>query len=164
VLSALPILIVNVFVVVDVIVIVLVVVNERPFSVRLLAKRGTNGSTQVVEWKVNLTKSEPLELKKLVSSGRATARKLMRARILLEADEAKGRPAMQDEEIVKALDVYRGTIFNVDARKAIGPTLGETFRTTSTKTLRKSSWSWIISIFTDLPHSTRPLPRKRRGV
>jgi transposase len=71
------------------------------------------GSTQVVKWKVNLTKSERLELKKLVSSGRATARKLMRARILLEADEAKGRPAMQDEEIVKALDVCRGTIFNV---------------------------------------------------
>lgn len=54
---------------------------------------------------VDLTDAERADLKKLLQSGKARARRMYRARILLLADEGR-----TDEEIVRALHVGRSTV------------------------------------------------------
>ncbi len=63
---------------------------------------------------VRLTGEEREELTALVSKGKAAARKLTRARMLLKAD-ADG-PAWTDERIAEALDVGRRTVENIRKR------------------------------------------------
>lgn len=63
---------------------------------------------------VRLTDGEREELTALVSKGKAAARKLTRARVLLKADA--GGPAWTDEKIAEALDVGRRTVENVRKR------------------------------------------------
>lgn len=62
---------------------------------------------------VTLTTEERTELRAMVSVGRAAARKLTRARILLLADEAEDGPAKSDPEIVDALGCGRATVERV---------------------------------------------------
>ena len=62
---------------------------------------------------MTLLEAERQELQALVSKGRAAARKLTRARILLLADQAEGGPAKQDAEIVDALGCGRATVERV---------------------------------------------------
>src|SRR5687768_3121130 len=62
---------------------------------------------------VRLSKLERIQVKKLVSSGKAPARKIMRARILLLADESVEQGGKKDEDIIAALDVCRTTIKSV---------------------------------------------------
>lgn len=59
---------------------------------------------------VRLSKDERTALKKLVSSGRGTARMFTRARILLKADQSDDGPGWQDDRISEALDVTVQTI------------------------------------------------------
>jgi len=63
---------------------------------------------------VRLTDEERGRLAALVSKGRAAARKLTHARVLLKAD-ADG-PAWTDERIAEALDVGRRTVENIRRR------------------------------------------------
>ncbi len=67
------------------------------------------------KYRVTLTVDERAELERLVSTGKAAARKLAHARILLLADATDGdeRP---DEEIVNALGVSPRTIARVRQR------------------------------------------------
>lgn len=65
---------------------------------------------------VTLTVEERAELQALVSQGRAAARKLVRARILLLADEAEGGPGKTDAEIAAALGCGRATVQRVRKR------------------------------------------------
>jgi len=62
---------------------------------------------------VKLGKDECRHLHKLVKSGTEKARTLTRCRILLLADEAKGKT---DKEISDALHVSLGTVFNIRRR------------------------------------------------
>lgn len=62
---------------------------------------------------VTLTLQERAELQAMVSKGTAAARKLVRARILLLADEAEGGPGKSDAEIVAALGCGRATVERV---------------------------------------------------
>jgi hypothetical protein len=55
------------------------------------------------KFRVTLTVAERERLLALVSKGKAAARKLVRARILLLADEGQAGPAKSDVEIVEAL-------------------------------------------------------------
>jgi len=64
-------------------------------------------------YRVTLTDEERQDLRKLVSVGKGAARKLMRARVLLSADEADGRPGKPDAEIAEALSCGRATIERV---------------------------------------------------
>jgi hypothetical protein len=64
-------------------------------------------------FRVTLTEEERQGLQKLVSVGRGAARKLVRARILLLADQAEGGPAKLDPEIVEALGCGRATVERV---------------------------------------------------
>jgi transposase len=65
---------------------------------------------------VTLTKEERQMLQAMLSRGKAAARKLMRARILLKADESPGGPEWSDDQIAEGLEVGRATVERV--RKA----------------------------------------------
>ena len=80
------------------------------------------------KYQVTLTVAERQSLDRLVSSGKAAARKLVHARILLLADEGPGGPRCTDEEIGAALNVGLSTLVRVrrrfvteDLESAIGP-------------------------------------------
>lgn len=62
---------------------------------------------------VALTDGQRRELQALVNSGRESARKITRARVLLKSEEG-----LSDEEIVEALDVGRATVERVRKRFA----------------------------------------------
>jgi transposase len=62
---------------------------------------------------VTLTPEERRMLQEMLSRGKAAARKLMHARILLKADVAAGGPGWNDEAIVEALEVGRATVERV---------------------------------------------------
>jgi transposase len=64
-------------------------------------------------YRVTLTGAERQELQAMVSAGKAAARKLVRARILLLADQADGGPAKADPEVADALGCGRATIDRV---------------------------------------------------
>ncbi len=68
------------------------------------------------KYKVTLTVEERQALDRMVSSGKAAARKLVHARILLLGDEGPGGPRCTDEEIVEALNLGLSTIVRVRRR------------------------------------------------
>lgn len=61
-------------------------------------------------YRVTLTEVERQELRAMVGAGKAAARKLVRARVLLLADQAEGGPAKSDPEIIDALGCGRATV------------------------------------------------------
>jgi hypothetical protein len=73
----------------------------------------------VKKYRVTLEAQERDDLEKLVSRGKALARRLTHARILLLADQAPGAPAsaaQKDEAIVNALGVNLRTVERVRER------------------------------------------------
>ena len=67
-------------------------------------------------YRVTLSASERDELRKLVSVGKSAAQKLVRARILLLADQAEGGSAMSDPEIVASLGCGRASVERIRKR------------------------------------------------
>jgi transposase len=67
-------------------------------------------------YKVTLTDEERQELQALIASGKAAARKLTHARILLKADASPGGPAWIDRRIAEALEVGVATVERVRQR------------------------------------------------
>jgi homeodomain-containing protein len=67
-------------------------------------------------YRVTLTQAERQELQQLVSRGKADARKLAHARILLQADESEGGPRRTDEQIASALNTATRTVERVRER------------------------------------------------
>jgi transposase len=65
---------------------------------------------------VTLTSEERATLQQLICSGKAAARKLSHARILLKADSSEGGPCWNDLAISKALDVGTATVERVRKR------------------------------------------------
>jgi hypothetical protein len=65
------------------------------------------------KYKVTLTEDERQALTALVSKGKAAARKLVHARILLKADAALTGPNWSDAQITAALDVGDSTVHRV---------------------------------------------------
>src|SRR5689334_1541013 len=68
------------------------------------------------KYKVTLTADEREQLAALIAAGRAAARKLAHARILLKADAADGGPAWADEATAEALEVSTDTVGRVRQR------------------------------------------------
>lgn len=68
------------------------------------------------KYRVTLTDEERVQLNVLVSKGKAAARALTHARILLKADEAEGGPAWTDAAVCEALDVGLCTVMRVRER------------------------------------------------
>lgn len=83
----------------------------------LIVRNGPHGKeADVKKYRVTLTGEERDELKRMVSKGRAAARKLTHARILLQTDESPGGPAQQDGAVAKVLGVDVKTIERVRQR------------------------------------------------
>jgi transposase len=62
---------------------------------------------------VTLTEEERQMLQVMLSRGKAAARKLMHARILLKADVGSGGPEWSDDQIAEGLEVGRATVERV---------------------------------------------------
>lgn len=62
---------------------------------------------------VKLTLDERTQLHQMISAGKAAARKLLHARILLKADASPEGPGWTDEHISEVLDVSTTTISRV---------------------------------------------------
>ena len=69
-------------------------------------------------FRVFLDDEQRAHLRTLVGSGRAPARMLTRARILLKADHGEGGPGWSDAAIAGALDVNLSTVLRVRRRFA----------------------------------------------
>ena len=67
-------------------------------------------------YRVTLTQAERQELEHLISRGKADARKLAHARVLLQADESDDGPGRTDAEIAAALDASTRTVERVRER------------------------------------------------
>src|SRR5579864_2317962 len=67
-------------------------------------------------YRVKLTPDERAQLLDLLSKGKAAARTLAHARILLKADEGVAGPRLSDAAIAEALDVNRSTVERVRIR------------------------------------------------
>ena len=67
-------------------------------------------------YKVTLEAEERQHLQDLIAAGKAAARKLAHARILLKADAADGGPAWLDGRIAEALEVSTDTVERVRRR------------------------------------------------
>ena len=65
------------------------------------------------KYKVTLTDEERMQLRQMISAGKAAARKLMHARILLKADADLGGPNWKDEQISQSLEVGTATVERV---------------------------------------------------
>ena len=68
------------------------------------------------KYRVTLTAEERVELEGLIGKGKADARKLAHAPVLLQADEAAAGPARTDEQIAAGLDVSARTVERVRQR------------------------------------------------
>jgi len=64
-------------------------------------------------YRVTLTEEERQDLRKMVSTGKAAAKKLVRSRILLLADQSELGCAKSDPEICEALGCGRATVERV---------------------------------------------------
>jgi transposase len=67
-------------------------------------------------YRVKLSDEERAYLLDLVSVGKAAARTLTHARVLLKVDEGPGGPGWRDDEVMEALDVSRSTVERVRTR------------------------------------------------
>ena len=68
------------------------------------------------KYKVTLTAQERERLAGLIAAGKAAARKLTHARVLLKADAADGSPAWPDQRIAEAVEVSVATVERVRQR------------------------------------------------
>jgi transposase len=68
------------------------------------------------KYKVTLTSEERKQLQELISAGKASAKKLAHARILLKADAAPGGSAWADAKIAEAAEVSVATVERVRQR------------------------------------------------
>jgi transposase len=70
----------------------------------------------VKKYIVRLTPEEQTSLLQMIRRGKAAARTLLHARILLKADSSPEAPAWSDEAIRKALEVHQTTVARVRQR------------------------------------------------
>src|SRR3954467_15366178 len=71
----------------------------------------------VKKYIVRLTSDEQTQLSQMIRSGKAAARTLLHARILLKADTDSAAPAWwSDEAIIEALEVHSATVARVRQR------------------------------------------------
>jgi hypothetical protein len=74
----------------------------------------------VKKYVITLTEEERTQLETVLAKGKAAARKLAHARILLKADSGPGGPSWPDVRISEALDVNARTVANVRERFVVG--------------------------------------------
>jgi transposase len=77
---------------------------------------GDREESAMKKYIVTLTAGEREQLTAMIAAGRAAAKKLAHARILLKADSADGGPAWTDEKIAEAVEVSTDTVARVRQR------------------------------------------------
>jgi transposase len=65
------------------------------------------------KYKVTLTAEEREQLQEMIAAGKASAKKLAHARVLLKADASDGGPAWDDARIAQAVEVSTRTVERV---------------------------------------------------
>ena len=65
---------------------------------------------------VELTSEEQKELYELVSKGKAAARKITHARVLLQVDESEAGPAWTAKQISEAFGIHTNTVYGIRQR------------------------------------------------
>ena len=65
---------------------------------------------------VRLTSAERVDLQRLVSVGKAAARKIIHAHVLLQADESPNGPGWPDTQISQVLSVHPNTVAGIRQR------------------------------------------------
>src|SRR4051812_50059015 len=70
----------------------------------------------VKRYRVTLTAAERSGLEQMIGSGKAAARKLAHARVLLKADEGAGGPGWGDGQVAEAVEVGLVTVARVRER------------------------------------------------
>jgi transposase len=78
-----------------------------------MGKPRQGGLTMEKRYIVTLTEQERQTLTAMISRGKAAARKLTHARILLKADVSERRPGLTDEVIAQEVQVGRATVERV---------------------------------------------------
>ena len=73
-------------------------------------------SLPMKKYRVTLLPEEREQLIKMINTGKAAARKIIHARILLKADESEGGEKQKDEDIRKALSINVRTVEKVRQR------------------------------------------------
>ena len=68
------------------------------------------------KYRVNLTEDERDFLKQLISKGKAAARKITHAQVLIHADESGSTSPLKDADIAKAVHISRLTIERIRKR------------------------------------------------
>jgi hypothetical protein len=68
------------------------------------------------KYRVTLTVEERQRLQAMIAAGKAAAKTLAHARILMKADQADGGPAWPDQRIAEALDLSVATVERVRQR------------------------------------------------
>ena len=109
---------------------------------------------------VTLTPEERAWLTRLVSGGKRSALTLLRARVLLKADQADGGPAWDDGRIAEALDCGRRTVERVRQRfveRGLEPALGRKpqDRPSRLRTLDGAAEARLIAVACSAPPTGR---------
>jgi len=111
-------------------------------------------STSNIKYVVNLSADERATLRQLLRSGRPSARKVMRARILLKADEGR-----TDAEVAAAVDVGIATVHRIRQRcveEGVEAALGERPRSGAPALLSGAAQAHIIAVACSTPPGGRP--------
>jgi transposase len=103
---------------------------------------------------VNLSADERASLQQLIRSGRPAARRVMRARILLKADEG-----LTDAEVASAVDVGIATVHRIRQRcveEGLETALGERTRSGAPARLSGTAQAHLIALACSKPPDGRP--------
>jgi len=74
------------------------------------------GESAMKKYIVELTSEERKELNELVSKGKAAARKITHARVLLQVDESETGSAWTDKQISEAFGIHTNTAYGIRQR------------------------------------------------
>ncbi len=106
-----------------------------------------------VKFVVNLTTAERDSLRQLVRSGRAPARRLARARVLLKADEG-----LSDPEVAAAVEVGVATVHRIRQRcveEGLDAALGERPRRGAPSLLSPKAQAHLVAVACSTPPDER---------
>jgi putative transposase len=113
-------------------------------------KRRPNGTIKYV---VNLTADERATLEQFVRSGRASARRLARARVLLKADDG-----LSDLEVAAAVEVGVSTVYRIRQRcveEGLEAALGERPRSGAPPLLSGKAQAHLVAVACSTPPDER---------
>jgi transposase len=120
----------------------------------MASRRRTRSIPTNVKYVVNLTADERAELQQLLRSGRPSARRVARARILLKADEG-----LSDDAVAAAVDVGIATVHRIRQRcveEGLEAALSERPRRGAAPRLSGAAQAHLVAVACSDPPDGRP--------